>query len=122
MPHRSNPEVSARIDHWWSIARDDILADPFVPMARAGLFQIGLPGADAALDGYRAIAAAEQALAAKTGLLGLASAFAARQMAARFFRGLCQSGAARNMAAAHCCWRVCTAIAISERAARTRSF
>ena len=63
----------------------DILADPFGQMARAGLFQIGLPGAGAALDSYRAIATAEQAMAAKTGLLGLASAFAARQMTARFF-------------------------------------
>ncbi|MDO9062418.1 MAG: acyl-CoA dehydrogenase family protein, partial [Bradyrhizobium sp.] len=87
MPHRSRLEVSARIDRWWSIAKDDLLGDPFAKMATAGLLQIGLPGAGAALDSYGAIAAAEQALAAKTGLLGLASAFAARQMAARFFIG-----------------------------------
>src|SRR3981189_1505061 len=85
MPHRSRLEVSALIDHWWSIVKDDVLADPFGPMAQASLFPIGLPGAGAALDSYRAIAAAEQAIAAKTGLLGLASAFAARQMTARFF-------------------------------------
>ncbi len=91
------------------------MADPFGPMARAGLFQIGLPGAGAALDSYQAIAAAEQAIAGKTGLLGLASAFAARQMAARFF--IAGFATAEQRAA----WlpriaagEVCTAIAISE--------
>ena len=52
----------------------------------------------------RAIAIAEQAIAAKTGLLGLASAFAARQMTARFFiGGFCQ----RRTSARHGCraWR-----------------
>src|SRR6202048_3709904 len=87
MPHRSSLEVSARINHWWSIAKDDIWVAPFARMATAGLFQIGLPGGGAALDSYRAIAEAEQAIAAKTGLLGLASGFAARQMIARFFIG-----------------------------------
>ncbi len=108
--------MSARIDQWWSIAKDDdILADPFGAMAKAGLFQIGLPGASAALDTYGAIAAAEQAIAARTGLLGLASAFAARQMAARFFIGGFASPDQRAT------WlpriaegRVCTAISISE--------
>ena len=52
MPHRSSPEVFARIDHWWSIANGDFVVDPFGPMARAGLFQIGLPGADAAFDSF----------------------------------------------------------------------
>src|SRR6266852_3274845 len=92
MPHNLSLEVAGRIDVWWERAKGDILGDPFVRltdpfvrMAGAGLFQIGLPGAGPALDGYRAIAAAEQAIAAKTGLLGLASAFAARQMTARFF-------------------------------------
>src|SRR3990170_4294439 len=85
MPRDSHLEVISRIDDWWKNANADILADPFGPMAKAGLFQIGLPGADTALDSYRAIAAAEQAIAAKTGLLGLASAFAARQVTARFF-------------------------------------
>ena len=115
MPHRSSPEVAARIDRWWSIAKNDFLSDPFGPMAKAGLFQIGLPGAGAELDSYRAIAAAEQAIAARTGLLGLASAFAARQMAARFFIGGFANQAQRDI------WlpriaagEVCTSIAISE--------
>jgi acyl-CoA dehydrogenase len=115
MPHRSIPEVSARIDHWWSIGSGDLLADPFGTMAKAGLFQIGLPGAGAALDSYRAIAAAEQAIAAKTGLLGLASGFAARQMMARFFIGGFANAEQRakwlpRIAAGE----VCAAVAISE--------
>ena len=99
----------------------DVLADPFGAMAKAGLFQIGLPGAGDLLDSYRAIAIAEQAIAAKTGLLGLASAFAARQMTARFFiAGF--AGAAQRAA-----WlprvadgEVCMAIAISGICSRTR--
>jgi acyl-CoA dehydrogenase len=87
MPQDSSLEIARRIDDWWSIAKADVLTDPFAPMAKAGLFQIGLPGAGAALDSYRAIATAEQAIAAKTGLPGLASAFAGRQMVARFFIG-----------------------------------
>ncbi len=115
MPHRSSPEVSARIDHWWSIAQDDFLADPFGPMAKAGLFQIGLPGAAAVLDSYRAIAAAEQAIAAKTGLLGLASAFAARQMAARFFiAGFADADQRATWLPRIAAGEVCTAISISE--------
>jgi acyl-CoA dehydrogenase len=115
MPHSSNPEVAARIDRWWSIAKADVLADPFGAMARAGLFQVGLPGAGAALDSYRAIAAAEQAIAAKTGLLGLASGFAARQMIARFFIGGFANAEQRarwlpRIAAGE----VCAAVAISE--------
>ena len=84
MIDNSSLEVARRIDAWWAIAKGDIPSDPFGPMARADLFQIGLPGADSSLDSYRAIAIAERAIAAKTGLLGLASAFAARQMTARF--------------------------------------
>lgn len=115
MPHRSSLEVTARIDHWWSIAKDDILADPFGPMAKAGLFQIGLPGADAVLDSYRAIAAAEQAIAAKTGLLGLASAFAARQMTARFFiAGFANADQRETWLPRIAAGEVCTAISISE--------
>ena len=83
----SSLEVARRIDDWWSVAKAGVLTDPFAPMAKAGLFQIGLPGMGAGLDSYRAIAAAEQAIAAKTGLPGLASAFAGRQMVARFFLG-----------------------------------
>ena len=102
MPQNTSLEVVGRIDAWWSIAKDDVLTDPFGPMAKAGLFQIGLPGAGAVLDSYRAIAMAEQAIAAKTGLLGLASAFAARQMTARFFiAGFAERIPARDMAAAH---------------------
>jgi acyl-CoA dehydrogenase len=115
MPQDSSQEVAGRVDDWWSLAKHDISTDPFGRMARAGLFQIGLPGAGAALDTYRAIAAAEQAIAAKTGLLGLASAFAARQMTARFFIA---GFADRDQRAA---WlprvaagEVCAAIAISE--------
>jgi acyl-CoA dehydrogenase len=84
-------------------------------MARAGLFQIGLPGADAALDSYRAIAAAEQAIAAKTGRLGLASAFAARQMAARFFiAGFASQDQRAAWLPRIAAGEICTAIAISE--------
>jgi acyl-CoA dehydrogenase len=115
MPPDSNPEVAARVEHWWSISKADILTDPFARMAKAGLFQIGLSGASPALDGYRAIAAAEQAIAAKTGLLGLASGFAARQMIARFFIGGFGNAEQRatwlpRIAAGE----VCTAVAISE--------
>ena len=87
MPQDSRLEVAGRIDNWWSIAKADVLSDSLAAMARTGLFQIGLPGAVAGLDSYRAIAAAEEAIAAKTGLPGLASAFGGRQMVARFFIG-----------------------------------
>jgi acyl-CoA dehydrogenase len=115
MPQNSSLEVARRVDRWWESAGRDVLTDPFGAMAKAGLFQIGLPGAGAALDSYRAIAAAEQAIAGKTGLLGLASAFAARQMTARFFIAGFADGDQRaawlpRMAAGE----VCAAIAISE--------
>jgi len=115
MPHRSSLEVATRIDHWWTIAKDDVLADPFAKMATAGLFQIGLPGAGAALDSYRTIAAAEQAIAAKTGLLGLASGFAARQVIARFFiGGFASEGQRATWLPRIAAGEVCTAVAISE--------
>jgi acyl-CoA dehydrogenase len=85
MPQITGLEVAERIDLWWSIAKNGAAIDPFKQMASAGLFQVGLPGAGAALDSYQAIAMAEQAIAGKTGLLGLASGFAARQLTARFF-------------------------------------
>ncbi|QWG11098.1 acyl-CoA dehydrogenase family protein [Bradyrhizobium sediminis] len=115
MPQNSSLEVARRVDRWWESAGRDVLTDPFGAMAKAGLFQIGLPGAGAALDSYGAIAAAEQAIAAKTGLLGLASAFAARQMTARFFIAGFADGDQRaawlpRIAAGE----VCTAVAISE--------
>jgi acyl-CoA dehydrogenase len=115
MPQDSSLEVAGRIDDWWSTAKRDILADPFGQMARAGLFQIGLPGAGAALDSYRAIATAEQAMAAKTGLLGLASAFAARQMTARFFlAGFADANQRATWLPRIAAGEVCAAIAISE--------
>jgi acyl-CoA dehydrogenase len=115
MPQGSSPEIAERIERWWGIAKADVLADPFGQMAKAGLFQIGLPGVAAAFDSYGAIAAAEQAIAAKTGLLGLASAFAARQLTARFFiagfADASQRGAWLPRIAAG---QVCAAVAISE--------
>src|SRR6202011_2937033 len=115
MPQDSSLGVAGRIDDWWLTAKRDIQADPFGQMARAGLFQIGLPGAGAALDTYRAIAAAEQAIAAKTGLLGLASAFAARQMTARFFvAGFANQDQRATWLPRIAAGEVCAAIAISE--------
>lgn len=115
MPHNSSQEVARRVDGWWASARRDALADPFGAMAKAGLFQIGLPGAGAALDNYRAIGVAEQAIAAKSGLLGLASAFAARQMAARFFiAGFANHEQRAAWLPRIAAGEVCTAIAISE--------
>ena len=115
MPHNTSLGVERRIDDWWSIARGDVLADPFGRMARAGLFQIGLPGADPAFDSYRAIAIAEQAIAAKTGLLGLASAFAARQMTARFFiAGFANKDQRATWLPRVAAGEICVSIAISE--------
>ena len=115
MPHNSIPEVAKRIDDWWSITKGDILIDPFGRMAKAGLFQIGLPGADAALDTYSAIASAEQAIVAKTGLLGLASGFAARQMTARFFiAGFANADQRAAWLPRVAAGKVCVAVAISE--------
>ena len=114
MPQDSSLEIAGRIDDWWSIAKGNVLADPFGPMARAGLFQIGLPGTGA-LDSYRAIAAAEQAIAAKTGLLGLASAFAGRQMVARFFiAGFADQEQRATWLPRVASGEVCSVIAISE--------
>jgi len=115
MPQHSNLEIAARIDAWWASARHDVLSDPFGRMAKAGLFQIGLPGADAMLDSYSAIAAAEQAIAARTGLLGLASAFAARQVTARFFiAGFADAAQRAAWLPRIAAGEVCVAIAISE--------
>jgi alkylation response protein AidB-like acyl-CoA dehydrogenase len=115
MPHNLSLEIAGRIDAWWERAKGDILIDPFAQMTAAGLFQIGLPGAGAALDSYRAIAAAEQALAAKTGLLGLASAFAARQMTARFFMaGFANQEQRSTWLPRMAAGEVCASIAISE--------
>lgn len=114
MPQDSSLEVAGRIDEWWSIAKGNLLADPFGPMAKAGLFEIGLP-ATGALDSYRAIAAAEQAMAARTGLLGLASAFAGRQMVARFFlAGFADEEQRATWLPRVAAGEVCASIAISE--------
>lgn len=51
----------------------------------AELFSIGLPGAPSTLESYEAIAVAEEMIVRSSGLIGLGSAFAARQMIARFF-------------------------------------
>src|SRR5712692_4071275 len=115
MPQDLSLEVVGRIDAWWSVAKDDLLTDPFGRMATAGLFQIGLPSAAAALDSSRAIAIAEQTIAAKTGLLGLASAFAARQMTARFFiAGFASASQRATWLPRVAAGEVCFAIAISE--------
>jgi len=115
MPHVSSLKVTGRIEDWWESAKRDLLTDPFGPMAKAGLFQIGLPGAGAALDSYGAIAFAEQAIAAKTGRLGLASAFAARQVIARFFiSGFASEDQRVAWLPRIAAGEVCTAVAISE--------
>jgi acyl-CoA dehydrogenase len=58
---------------------------------------------------------AEQAMAAKTGLLGLASAFAARQMTARFFiAGFASASQRETWLPRVAAGQVCVAIAISE--------
>jgi acyl-CoA dehydrogenase len=115
MPQGPSPEIKERIERWWEIAKGDVLKDPFGQMAKAGLFRIGLPGAAAAFDSYGAIAAAEQAIAAKTGLLGLASAFAARQLTARFFiAGFADASQRRAWLPRIAAGEVCAAVAISE--------
>src|SRR3954453_3858693 len=115
MPQMSGLEVAERIDHWWSTAKHGIAGDPFKQMATEGLFQIGLPGAGKALDSYRAIAVAEQAIAAKTGLLGLASGFAARQLTARFFiAGFADPEQRAEWLPRIAAGDACAAIAISE--------
>ncbi len=84
-------------------------------MADAGLFQIGLPGADASLNSYTAIAQAEEAIASASGQLGLASAFAARQMAARFFiGGFGTADQQSQILPAIAAGDICVSIAISE--------
>jgi acyl-CoA dehydrogenase len=115
MPHNSSLEIARSIDAWWGTAKGDVFTEPFAGMAAAGLFQIGLPGASAALDSYRAIAAAEQAIAAKTGLPGLASAFAARQVTARFFMaGFANEDQRSVWLPRMASGEICASIAISE--------
>lgn len=115
MKQSSNMEIARRIDDWWSIAKYDVLTDPFGRMAKAGLFQIGIPGAGAALDTYSAIASAEQAITAKTGILGLASAFTARQTMARFFiAGFANKDQRDTWLPRVAAGQTCVAVAVSE--------
>jgi acyl-CoA dehydrogenase len=65
--------------------QDDFLADPFGGMAEAGLFRVGIPAPFGDDGGYGAIAATEAALVIATGLPGLATSWAGRQLTARFF-------------------------------------
>ncbi len=110
--------VGERLARWREIMANRDHDDPFAPFAQAGMFDIGLPGGDAALDCYAAIARAEQAIVAATGELGLATAFAGRQLIARFFIGRFASETQRNdllpRIAAGRCW---AAVAISEAGA-----
>lgn len=94
----------------WNAEPDEWDNDPFSGMAAAGLFRVGLDGA----GGYAAIALTAESLAERTGLLGLASAWAARQLVARFFI----AGFANKAQRAHWVPRLaggaCAAVAISE--------
>jgi len=107
--------VAALIQRWRAIDAAERRRDPFGAFQRAGLFQIGLPSGVAALDSFSAIAIAEQAIAAATGELGLATAFAGRQLIARFFVAGFADDAQRSdllpRIVAGTCW---AAVAISE--------
>ncbi len=94
----------------WTAAPDRLASDPFAGMADAGLFRIGLEGS----QGYAAIARTEAALAERTGLLGLAGAWATRQIIARFF--IADFGNAEQRAAwlPRCAAGSCASVAISE--------
>ncbi|WP_322515281.1 acyl-CoA dehydrogenase family protein [Rhodopseudomonas palustris] len=115
MSQTTSEAVADLIQRWRAIDPADRLGDPFGAMRRAGLFRIGLPGDDASLDSFSAIALAEQAIAATTGELGLATAFAGRQLIARFFIAGFADDAQRSdlltRIAAGDCW---AAVAISE--------
>jgi len=115
MPHTSTESIADLVRRWRAIDADDRRTDPFGTMQRAGLFRIGLPGAFDSLDSFSAIATAEQAIAAATGELGLATAFAGRQLIARFFIAGFANEAQRSdllsRIAAGTCW---AAVAISE--------
>jgi acyl-CoA dehydrogenase len=67
-------------------AADEFPHDLWREMGAAGLFGIGLPSDDGGPDGrYAAIAAAERALVAEGGSLGLAMSWSGHQLSARFF-------------------------------------
>lgn len=65
----------------WHQAYPEPMQTRFAGMAEAGLFRIGLEES----SGYAAIARTWEKLVARTGLLDLGSAWAARQITARFF-------------------------------------
>lgn len=115
MLQRTSEQVSQRIDRWRAIDAAEHSRAPFETLGAAGLFDIGLPGGDGSLDSFAAIAQAEQAIVAASGDLGLATAFAGRQLIARFFIGRFASEAQRAdllpRIAAGRCW---AAVAISE--------
>jgi acyl-CoA dehydrogenase len=115
MLQRTSEQVSQRIERWRAIDPAQRSREPFEALGQAGLFDIGLPGGEASLDSFAAIAQAEQAIVAASGDLGLATAFAGRQLIARFFIGRFASDAQRAdllpRIAAGRCW---AAVAISE--------
>lgn len=115
MPQATSEAVAELLQRWRAIGADERRADPFDAMQRAGLFRIGLPGANDPVDSFTAIAIAEQAIAAATGELGLATAFAGRQLIARFFIAGFANEPQRNdllpRIAGGTCW---AAVAISE--------
>ncbi|ABD05431.1 Acyl-CoA dehydrogenase-like [Rhodopseudomonas palustris HaA2] len=115
MLQNASQAVGEITQRWRAIDATERRADPFGAMRRAGLFRIGLPGGDASLDSFTAIAVAEQAMAAATGELGLATAFAGRQLIARFFIAGFSDDAQRSdllpRIATGDCW---AAVAISE--------
>lgn len=95
--HSAAPSpLAARIDRWRELALAGSDLEPFVGLAQAGLFAIGLPGGEPALDSYCAIAAVEQAIVTASGQLGLGTAFAGRQLIARFFIAGFADDAQRN--------------------------
>ncbi len=94
----------------WTAAPARLASDPFAGMADAGLFRIGLEGA----GGYAAIASTAAALAERTGLLGVAGAWATRQMIARFFIAGFGNAEQRTAWLPRCAAGACAAVAISE--------
>lgn len=101
--------TTATLDEW-NDGPDEWENDPFTGMAAAGLYRVGLDQG----GGYAAIAETAAALGERTGLLGLASAWTARQLVARYFI----AGFASE--AQHAYWMprlasgACAAVAISE--------
>jgi acyl-CoA dehydrogenase len=78
-------DAAARATNWAKARCGGFLEDPFGGMGDAGLFRLGIPAPFGDDGGYAAIAAGEAALASATGLPGLATSWAGRQLTARFF-------------------------------------